>query len=141
MRFGGWRGVRWREVVRVVGFVTPRPRTGVHLLAVLAVTVLAVTVLVATVDFGAPGSRWAEQPVGATVPRPAVTTVGPDSGSIAGGQRVAIVGTNLTSVKAVTFGSSPSPSFSPISATEVVATTPPATTASVVPVTVTTASG
>jgi hypothetical protein len=74
-----------------------------------------------------------------TVPPPAVSGVGPNSGSTAGGFSVAVSGTNFTGATAVYFGTTPATILG-VSATEI-AVTAPAHAAGKVDVTVVTPSG
>jgi hypothetical protein len=73
-------------------------------------------------------------------PAPAITGITPTSGSTAGGTVVTITGSNFTGASAVSFGSLPASSFTVLSDTAIVATSPlePAGT---VDLTVTTPSG
>ena len=59
--------------------------------------------------------------------KPTVTAVNPSSGPAEGGATVTITGTNLTGATAVDFGSTPAPSFTVASSTEIVAVSPPGT--------------
>jgi hypothetical protein len=74
-------------------------------------------------------------------PAPAITSIAPRSGSIAGGTTVTITGTNLTSASAVKFGTTPAASFTAESDTQITAITPATTTRGKVDVTVTTLAG
>lgn len=74
------------------------------------------------------------------VTAPTVTAVVANTGSILGGTVVTINGTNLTGATAVTFGGNAATSFTVLTATTIVATTPPGT-AGAVDVAVTTAAG
>jgi hypothetical protein len=58
---------------------------------------------------------------------PMVAAVSPSSGPIAGGTQVTITGTGFTGASAVTFGSVAAASFTVISSTSIVATSPPQT--------------
>ncbi len=73
-------------------------------------------------------------------PGPLVTKLEPDQGTSAGGTKVEITGTNLTGLKAVSFGASAASSFSASSSTLATATSP-AKKPSTVPVTVLGADG
>ncbi|MBR0848152.1 IPT/TIG domain-containing protein [Bradyrhizobium diazoefficiens] len=73
------------------------------------------------------------------IPPPVVTSISPTTGPVAGGTTVAITGTNLTGVTAVTFGATPAASFTVNSATSIIATSPAGT--GVVDVTVTAPGG
>jgi hypothetical protein len=74
------------------------------------------------------------------LPPPVVTAIGTTGGSIKGGTPVVITGANFAQVKGVSFGATPA-AFAVSSEGQVTATTPPSTTLSKVPVTVTTAAG
>jgi len=74
-------------------------------------------------------------------PTPAITSITPTSGSIAGGTTVTITGTNLTAVSAVKFGSTPATGFTAESETKITAIAPPSSTAGQVDVTATTVAG
>jgi hypothetical protein len=74
-------------------------------------------------------------------PAPAVTSISPTSGSVAGGTMVTITGTNLTSASAVKFGSTPASSFTANSETQITATAPPSSKAGTVDVSATTLAG
>ncbi len=71
---------------------------------------------------------------------PSVTAVDASIGSTAGGDRVDVVGTNLSGASAVDFGTTAATSFTVDSTTQLTAVTP-AHTAGAVDVTVTTAVG
>ncbi len=71
---------------------------------------------------------------------PAVSSLGTSSGATAGGTSVVITGTNFTAASSVTFGGVPAASFTVNSSTQITATTPPETAATV-PVVVWTATG
>lgn len=73
-------------------------------------------------------------------PAPAITSLGPMAGPVAGGTQVLIVGTELEGATAVRFGGT-SAAFSQVSATAVIATSPPGASAGGVPVSVTTRAG
>jgi hypothetical protein len=74
-------------------------------------------------------------------PTPTVSGVSPAAGPVAGGTSVVITGTNLTGATAVTLGTAgPATSFTVDSATQITATSPPAT-AGPVDVTISTAGG
>jgi sugar lactone lactonase YvrE len=72
--------------------------------------------------------------------RPAVTSLDPTSGPIAGGTSVVITGTNLAGATAVSFGGTPASGFTIKSNTQITATAP-AEPAGTVDVTVSTAAG
>jgi len=74
-------------------------------------------------------------------PAPAIASVSPSSGSIAGGTAVTIAGTNLGGASAVKFGSLPAASFSVESDTQITATAPPSAVPSKVDLSVTTLAG
>jgi hypothetical protein len=74
-------------------------------------------------------------------PTPAVTSITPTSGSIAGGTAVKITGTDFTAASAVKFGETPAASFAVVSETEMTATAPAAEKSGRVDVTVTTLAG
>lgn len=71
---------------------------------------------------------------------PAITSVSPSSGTIAGGTVVTIIGTSFTGASAVNFGSTAASTFSVVSDTAIVATVP-AGAAGTVDITVVTPSG
>jgi hypothetical protein len=68
---------------------------------------------------------------------PAVTSISPTSGPLAGGTTVTINGTDFTEASAVDFGTVAASSFSIVSATQISATSPAGSAAGVVDVTVT----
>jgi hypothetical protein len=74
-------------------------------------------------------------------PTPAITSITPSSGSIAGGTVVKITGTDFTAASAVKFGDTPAASFAVISETEMTATAPPTSVAGRVDITATTLAG
>ena len=73
-------------------------------------------------------------------PAPTVTSIGPTSGTTAGGTTVTITGTNLTGTTAVTFGGVPATSFTVVDANTIVAVVP-AHAAGAVDVVITTPGG
>ncbi len=72
---------------------------------------------------------------------PAVTSISPSSGAIAGGTSVTITGTGFTGATAVDFGSTPATITATTSDTSITATSPATSTAGVDDVTVTTPEG
>jgi hypothetical protein len=74
-------------------------------------------------------------------PTPAITSISPNAGSIAGGTTVKITGTDFTAASAVKFGDTPAASFAVVSETEMTATAPATTKAGRVDVTVATVAG
>ncbi len=74
-------------------------------------------------------------------PTPAITSINPDFGSVAGGTSVTITGTNLAAASAVKFGSVPATSFKAETETQITAITPPSTTVGSLDVTATTLAG
>jgi hypothetical protein len=74
-------------------------------------------------------------------PTPAITSITPASGSIAGGTVVKVTGTDFTAASAVKFGDTPAASYAVISETEMIATAPETTKAGRVDITVTTVAG
>ncbi|MDX6594694.1 MAG: hypothetical protein QOI72_76 [Solirubrobacterales bacterium] len=74
-------------------------------------------------------------------PTPAITSITPSSGSIAGGTAVKIIGTDFTGASTVKFGDTPAASFAVVSETEMTATAPPTKKAGRVDVSVTTLAG
>ncbi|PWN00886.1 hypothetical protein DJ010_21410 [Nocardioides silvaticus] len=74
-------------------------------------------------------------------PAPAVTSIAPSSGPIAGGTDVVIKGTGFTGATKVLFGTAPAASFTVDSATQITAVSPTSATTGLRAVTVTTASG
>jgi hypothetical protein len=74
-------------------------------------------------------------------PTPAITSVTPASGSIAGGTEVKVTGTDFTAASAVKFGDTPAASYAVLSETEMTATAPETTKAGRVDITVTTVAG
>jgi hypothetical protein len=74
-------------------------------------------------------------------PTPAITSVVPNFGPVAGGTSVTITGTNLTGASAVKFGSTPATGFTVESDTQITAIAPPSTTVGPVDVTATTLAG
>jgi hypothetical protein len=74
-------------------------------------------------------------------PTPAITSVAPASGSIAGDTVVKITGTDFTAASAVKFGDTPAASYAVLSETEMTATAPATKQAGRVDITVTTVAG
>jgi hypothetical protein len=74
-------------------------------------------------------------------PTPAIASISPGNGSIAGGTVVKITGTDFTAASTVKFGDTPAASFAVISETEMTATAPPTNKAGRVDITVTTLAG
>ena len=74
-------------------------------------------------------------------PAPAITGMSPSSGSIVGGTKVTIAGTDFNGTSEVKFGSIPAASFTVISETEIAAVTPRSKKAGRVDVSVTTIAG
>jgi hypothetical protein len=74
------------------------------------------------------------------LPPPTVGGIGTTSGSIQGGTPVLITGANFAQVKGVSFGATPA-TFAVNSEGQITATSPPSTTLSSVPITVTTVAG
>jgi IPT/TIG domain/PASTA domain len=74
-------------------------------------------------------------------PTPAIASISPGAGSIAGGTAVKITGTDFTAASSVKFGDTPAASFAVVSETEVTATAPPTKKSGSVDVTVTTLAG
>jgi IPT/TIG domain-containing protein/PASTA domain-containing protein len=74
-------------------------------------------------------------------PTPAITSVSPASGSIAGGTVVKVTGTDFTAASAVKFGDTPAASYAVLSETEMTATAPATKKAGRVDITVTTVAG
>ena len=74
-------------------------------------------------------------------PAPAITSISPSSGSIAGGTTVTITGTDFAAASAFKFGSTPAASFTVNSETEITAVSPRGTAAGAVDVSVTTLAG
>lgn len=74
-------------------------------------------------------------------PAPAIASIAPGSGSIAGGTTVTIAGTNLSGASAVKFGSTPATGFTVESDTQITATAPPGTVPGKVDLSVTTLAG
>jgi hypothetical protein len=74
-------------------------------------------------------------------PVPAIASISPRSGSIAGGTKVTITGTDFAAASAVKFGSTPATSFTVTSETAITAVAPRSTKAGPVDVTVTTLAG
>jgi hypothetical protein len=72
---------------------------------------------------------------------PTVTSLSPSSGPVAGGTQVTITGTNLSGATGVMFGTNPATSFTVLSGTEAIATSPQATTGGPVEVTVNSPNG
>lgn len=79
-------------------------------------------------------------PAAGTTPVPTVNLVLPKSGSVLGGTKVAVVGTNLTGASAVAFGTSSAASFTVDSDSSITAVAPPGS-AGTVDITVTTPGG
>lgn len=74
-------------------------------------------------------------------PTPAISSIAPNFGSVAGGTSVTITGTNFTAASAVKFGSTPATGFTVESDTQITAIAPPSTTVGPVDVTATTLAG
>jgi hypothetical protein len=74
-------------------------------------------------------------------PTPAITSISPDFGSVAGGTSVTITGTNLAAASAVKFGTVPATSFKAETETQITAVAPAGTTVGSVDVTATTLAG
>lgn len=74
-------------------------------------------------------------------PAPAITAVSPSSGSIVGGTKVKITGTDLNAASEVKFGNLPAASFTVVSETEITAVSPRSKKAGRVDVSVTTLAG
>lgn len=74
-------------------------------------------------------------------PAPAIVSISPALGSIAGGTAVTITGTDFAAASAVKFGSTPATSFTVNSETEITAVAPPSAKPGTVDVTVTTLAG
>jgi hypothetical protein len=74
-------------------------------------------------------------------PTPAITSITPDFGPVAGGTSVTITGTDLASASAVKFGTVPATSFKAESETKVTAVAPPSAAVGPVDVTATTIAG
>jgi alpha-tubulin suppressor-like RCC1 family protein len=70
-------------------------------------------------------------------PPPAVTKITPKKGPVTGGTHIAIIGTDLSNVTAVKFGSTPAKQFSHVSPTDIAAEAPAVIQSGVVDVTVT----
>jgi hypothetical protein len=97
-------------------------------------------VSVATLPDGAEAES--ELSFSATVlPDPAIVSVGPATGPLAGGTSVTITGTDFADVQGVSFGSVPAAAYSVTSEGQITAVTPAAATAGTVPVSVTTEAG
>ncbi len=74
-------------------------------------------------------------------PAPAITSISPASGSVAGGATVTITGTNLNAASAVKFGNKPATSFTASSETQITAVAPSSKKAGPVDITATTLAG
>lgn len=74
-------------------------------------------------------------------PAPAIASIAPNFGPIAGGTTVVVTGTNLASASAVKFGATPATSFTVESDTQITAIAPPSTATGTVDVTATTIAG
>lgn len=74
-------------------------------------------------------------------PTPAITSITPASGSIAGGAVVKVTGTDFTAASTVKFGDTPAASYAVLSETELTATAPATKRAGPVDITVTTIAG
>lgn len=74
-------------------------------------------------------------------PTPAISSIAPNFGSIAGGTSVTITGTNLNAASAVKFGSTPATGFTVESETQITAIAPRSTAVGPVDVTATTLAG
>jgi IPT/TIG domain-containing protein/PASTA domain-containing protein len=74
-------------------------------------------------------------------PTPAITSITPDFGPVAGGTTVTITGTDLASASTVKFGDLPATSFKAESETKITAVAPPSAKVAAVDVTATTIAG
>lgn len=74
-------------------------------------------------------------------PAPAITSIAPISGSIAGGTAVTITGTDLATASAVKFGATPAASYTVDSETQITAIAPPSLVTGGVNVAITTVAG
>jgi hypothetical protein len=74
-------------------------------------------------------------------PAPTITSVLPDFGSVGGGTKVTITGTNFTAASEVKFGSKPASSFTVESDTKITAISPPSSVRGEVDVSATTLAG
>jgi IPT/TIG domain/PASTA domain len=74
-------------------------------------------------------------------PAPAISSISPNGGSIAGGTSVTITGTDFNAASAVRFGATPASGFTVDSETQITATAPRSSTVGSVDVTVTTLAG
>lgn len=79
---------------------------------------------VQTVDPATVAEAWDDNPAVTNALPPAVQSVTPAGGPLAGGTPVVIGGSGFNSVASVTFGSQPAASFSVVSSTEIKATSP-----------------
>jgi hypothetical protein len=75
------------------------------------------------------------------LPPPTMAAIAPSSGTIKGGTGVSITGSNFADVKSVAFGTVPATSFSVTSESQITAIAPPALTAGIAPISVTTVAG
>jgi hypothetical protein len=102
--------------------------------------------------WSAPPETTATEPDGTTtgeelalsaevLPPPTVASISSDSGPTAGGTAVVITGTDLSHVKAISFGPTPATLYAVESETRILAISPAVPAAGSVPVTVTTAAG
>jgi hypothetical protein len=74
-------------------------------------------------------------------PAPAIVAISPESGSIAGGTKVTVTGTDFNAASEVKFGELPAASFTVVSETEITAVTPRSKVAGEVDITVKTLAG
>jgi hypothetical protein len=100
-----------------------------------AVDQIPATVL--TVDPATVAEAWDSNPAVTMAPVPAVQSMTPSGGPLAGGTQVVISGSGFTGATTVTFGGVPATSFSVVSATEITAISPAGTGTSNVQVTTT----
>ncbi|HEY5835615.1 IPT/TIG domain-containing protein [Streptomyces sp.] len=128
--FGGATTVRFGAAPAAFALVSPTQVTA----TAPAGAAGAVNVTITT-----PGGTSAGVPY-TYVSAPALSAVAPSQGPLSGGNSVILSGTDLTGAGAVGFGSSPSTSFTVLSATQITAV-PPAAAAGAVAVTVTTPGG
>jgi hypothetical protein len=92
----------------------------------------------------APSGTVAGQEIGLNAevqPTPAIGSIAPSSGSVAGGTSVTITGTNFATASGVKFGSTPATGFTVESDTQITAIAPPSATVGSVDVTTTTLAG
>src|SRR5262249_54151068 len=100
-----------------------------------------VTDITVTTPYGTSSTGSADHFTYQAVPVPTVTGVSPAGGTILGGNAVTLTGTGFTNATSIAFGHFGTLSFSVLSATQIVVTSPSVPSAGTLDVTVSTAAG